>query len=450
MRFIIEESNEVLTPFAGLPLVDSLINKTRLVPRLNATALPHRPDPTISNGDIAKAYLGLLCQGKSDFDNIETFRTDSAFHISLGLKNVPSTATLRQRLDFAAGSASWEVILEEETVRLLQVMKVPLKPIILGSGEDIHYYVPLDVDVSPFDNSGTKKEGVSYTYKGFNGYAPIFAYLGQEGYGLGVRLRPGSTHSQTGAPEFLTETIRNGQRVTMVRLLVRLDSGNDSANNIRVCREEGADFIIKRNLRREKPEAWLAVAQEAVANGKGTVSHPRPGKEVYRGSLETTVKGLDAPVRMVYEVVKRTILGNGQELLIPDIEVQTFWTSLPNDPAVIHELYKEHGTMEQFHSEIKTDLDMERLPSGKLATNNLVLHLALFAYNLLRVIGQESMKEDDTPLRKARQRRRVRTVIQNLITMAAHLTKHARRCYLRLGMGNRWATALRRLYQAFA
>jgi len=30
---------------------------------------------------------------------------------------------------------------------------------------------------------------VSRTYKGCGGYAPIFAYLGQEGYGIHVQLR---------------------------------------------------------------------------------------------------------------------------------------------------------------------------------------------------------------------------------------------------------------------
>lgn len=30
----------------------------------------------------------------------------------------------------------------------------------------------------PFDNSQSKKEGVSCTYKGVNGYAPMAAYLG--------------------------------------------------------------------------------------------------------------------------------------------------------------------------------------------------------------------------------------------------------------------------------
>ena len=34
-------------------------------------------------------------------------------------------------------------------------------------------YVPLDMDVFPMDNSGTKKQGVGYTYKGHDGYAPL-------------------------------------------------------------------------------------------------------------------------------------------------------------------------------------------------------------------------------------------------------------------------------------
>ena len=40
------------------------------------------------------------------------------------------------------------------------------------------------------------------------------------------------------------------------------------------------------------------------------------------------------------------------------------------------DLYKHHGTHEQFHSEIKTDLDLERLPSGKFDTNDAIVHLA--------------------------------------------------------------------------
>jgi len=54
------------------------------------------------------------------------------------------------------------------------------------------HFIPVDIDVSPFDNSGSKKEGVSFTYKKMDGYAPIFAYIGTEGYLLkgGGRLAP--------------------------------------------------------------------------------------------------------------------------------------------------------------------------------------------------------------------------------------------------------------------
>lgn len=42
-------------------------------------------------------------------------------------------------------------------------------------------YVPVDIDVTPFDNSKTRKEGVSRTYKGYDGYAPIMVYIGTGG-----------------------------------------------------------------------------------------------------------------------------------------------------------------------------------------------------------------------------------------------------------------------------
>ena len=40
----------------------------------------------------------------------------------------------------------------------------------------------MPMDVFPQDNSNTRKEGVSRTYKNFDGYAPIAAYLGMEGW----------------------------------------------------------------------------------------------------------------------------------------------------------------------------------------------------------------------------------------------------------------------------
>ena len=59
--------------------------------------------------------------------------------------------------------------------------------------------------------------------------------------------------------------------------------------------------------------------------------------------------------------------------------------------------------MEQYHSEIKTDMNVERLLSGAFATHDLVLQIALLTVGLLRVIGQATLARRDVPLRPAAQ-----------------------------------------------
>lgn len=448
MKFIIEQSDEHLTPVAGLALVGEIIEHTALKLRLNKTRIPGVSSPDISHGDVITSYIGLLCQGRSDFDHIELYRDDPFFAAALGIQDVPSSPTLRQRLDMIARSVPYQEIILEETARFLKKLKAPVTPVTLGSGEQKRQYVPLDIDVTPFDNSNSKKEGVSRTYKGYDGYAPIFAYLGMEGYCVNTELRAGKQHCQKGTPEFLRQALTFARAITSLPLLVRMDGGNDSQDNLQVCLdpEIKADFIIKRNLRKETPEAWLAVAKE---NGNATVE--REGKTVYQGHQMVKIEGADTPVRLVYKVTERTILRSGQLLLVPEIEVETYWTTLPDPVEDIIALYHDHGTSEQFHSEIKNDLDLERLPSGKFATNDLVLHLGIFAYNILRLLGQFSLPLKEVPLRnKKAQRRRLRTVIQNLITIASRLVHHARQVKLRFGRHSPWYPAFRYLYKALA
>jgi len=103
--------------------------------------------------------------------------------------------------------------------------------------------------------------GVSSTTS-FWDYAPIFAYVGEEGYLANLELSPGSDHSQKGTESFLRQTLRYARLMSDAIFLVRVDSGNDNLGNITVCREEEAHYISKRNLRRETPEEWLEIARE--------------------------------------------------------------------------------------------------------------------------------------------------------------------------------------------
>jgi hypothetical protein len=124
-------------------------------------------------------------------------------------------------------------------------------------------------------------------------------------------------------------------------------------------------------------------------------------------------------MRRVVHLIERTIDRHGQTLLMPEFEFEGWLTSLDLPVADIVRLYRDHGTHEQFHSEFKTDLDLERLPSGKFATNDLVLSLAVLAFNILRAIGQATLISPDSPVRHPAKRRRIRTVMQEIIGIAA-------------------------------
>jgi hypothetical protein len=438
MKFILERSDDFLITPTGLSFAGAILDKVNFNKKIDMLKVPDNLNPAISHSSVLKSYIGLLCQGKNDYDHIEAYRDDDFFEMALDIEKIPSSSTMRQRMNQIGEKA--RNILLAKNAEMIKASKAEISPCYKN-------YIPLDIDVSPFDNSNSKKEGVSRTYKGTDGYAPIFSYLGEEGYLINTELREGKTHSQKNTPAFIKESILKAKRITCNPLLIRMDSGFDSADNIKVClhKDSSSDFIIKRNLRQESVDLWLTTAMNL-----GEMTHPREGKWEYTGDLEAKPPGIDKNIRMIFKVIKRTILSDGQMLIIPDIEAETYWTSLIDaTPEKVIDLYHQHGTSEQFHSELKTDMDIERFPSGYFKTNALILELGMIAYNILRIIGQESLKKPDSPLRNNVQRRRIRTVIQNLVTIASKLVTHSRNIYLKFGRNDKWFDTFARVYAAF-
>ena len=398
-NIIVEFTNERIIPASGLAVVGALLGKSDFIKKLNRMDVTsNRSQHQIKNGDIVLTYLGMLCMGKPYFEAVHEMDDDKDFY---------KTA--------------------------------------LANG-----LVPVDIDVTPMDNSKSKKEGVSRTYKGFDGYAPMMAYIGTEGYAINFELREGKQHCQKGTVEFLQETIKLCHKLTDKPLLIRLDSGNDSIDNVAVLMDTGCFFIIKRNLRRESTDDWFEMAKQYCQN----VNSPRDGKTVYIGSDWKTVTSKqfnkEFTLRTGYEITERTIDKYGQFNLVPDVEVETWWTNLGDPDEEIIRLYHAHGECEQFHSEVKTDMDLERLPSGKFATNALVLELGMIAYNILRMIGQGTIGGRAPCQKRNVKRRRLRTVISNLIMLAGHVTMHARQLIIGLGKSNVWRHIFSDICQKYA
>ncbi len=303
-QLIVRQLDYDLTPVAGLALVGQYLKAVQpVLSRLDAV-LPVKGG--VANRDIVRSYLGLLVQGKSDFDAIENFRGDAFYKQALGIGLLPSSPTLRQRMDARASEMFDFAAPMIETLLIAQRVDYGVLP--CG-------WLPLDVDTFAMDNGGTAKEGVGRTYAGVDGYCPLAAYLGSHGFCLELALRPGVQHSAS-------ETDFNLERV-------------------------------------------IPMAQRLSA------------------------AGAQAPI-------------------------------------------------------------LTRLPSGKFDTNYLVCQLAALAMNILRLMGQRGLLGPDAPVRHSAKRRRIKTVMQELIYRAARLIEHGRRIILGLGANDRAATIFTRMHAQFA
>lgn len=75
----------------------------------------------------------------------------------------------------------------------------------------------------------------------------------------------------------------------------------------------------------------------------------RLGKDIYLGSIVVQPERFIKPVRMVYQVTERTLERDGQALLIPDIELSLYWTSLECPEEQVVNLYKDQIVYNYLH-----------------------------------------------------------------------------------------------------
>ncbi len=261
-----------LTNYAGFSLLGECFTASQL------DLLVDRKIP-VSKGmrtsDLLKSMIALLSIGKSDYEAIEAFSDDEFFKESLGIKKVPSSVWLRQRLNSKATELL--SLCNEVNLRLLSRAQVPITAH-LG-------YVCLDIDTFVMNNDNSKKELVSRTYQGNDGYTPIAAYLGNEGWNIGLELRAGSDHSAKNSAQFFSKAFERSQHLVAGKepVLLRVDSGFDSSELLMCAQQEkeryaqsqtgSFDYIFKWNPRQQDKQAIL---NDAIQSG--TMTELRTGK----------------------------------------------------------------------------------------------------------------------------------------------------------------------------
>ena len=101
-KLIIEFSDERLITPSGLSLVGQMLGKSKFIKKCNNIKINNkRSQSQIKNGDILLSYIGLLCQGKTAYEDIKEMSDDPDYYkLALCItRAIPSAETLRQRMD---------------------------------------------------------------------------------------------------------------------------------------------------------------------------------------------------------------------------------------------------------------------------------------------------------------------------------------------------------------
>ena len=155
------------------------------------------------------------------------------------------------------------------------------------------------------------------------------------------------------------------------------------AENVEMLRSNG----IHPSKIKEGKDSWIKLAKEHCQN----VTTPRDGKTVYVGSdwrdVAYTCEDGTAKtqtIRIVYKIIERTTDKNGQFLLVPDIEVNTFWTNLDWKDEDVIANYHAHGEFSQFAHPCCRQRKTARISPGRsllqiatylLSTVQIIFHL---------------------------------------------------------------------------
>lgn len=159
---VILSDERLITP-SGLCMVGQAMVKSDLIRKAARMKTNKRSQPQIKNVDILLTIIGMLTLGHTEFDYVNEFHTDKEYYkMSLEISyGIPAKSTLRMRPDSIGQRMNEEIM--SGNISLMEAYHVDPTPL-------KNSMVPIDIDVMPMDNSKTHKEGVSWTYRNFDGY----------------------------------------------------------------------------------------------------------------------------------------------------------------------------------------------------------------------------------------------------------------------------------------
>lgn len=407
--------DQKLTSFAGLYIFQLLFQRLDFKSRLRHCFRHLRSTRAY---DHALAVLGLIVHlliGFRQLRDVQYYRDDPMVQRVLGLNRLPDVATISRLLATVAS---------ESVESLRQLLRQMVLQVLTGLGLR---RVTLDFDGSVI-GTGRSAEGTAVGFnrkkKGQRSYYPLFCTIAQTGQVFDVLHRPGNVHDSNGARDFILACINTvREALPSVHIEVRMDGAFFSDSLITLLTDLEVEFTI-------------SVPFERFVELKGSIESrhqwQRLNEDLGYFELRWKPKAWNRRYRFLVVRARSVIRDKGPiqlDLFVPQVYGYEFKVIVTNKMIRAREVIRYHngrGAQEGVFAELKSQGQLDYVPTKTLAGNQVFLLAAVFAHNLnrdLQMMTREPSR-DTTPQRSPLwQFERLQTVRLKLINRAGRLNQ---------------------------
>jgi Transposase DDE domain group 1 len=381
-RLILRETQRAVTPFGGVAVFISFLDKIGLVEKIRQHMPVQWKSPNhIDPSDTFLAFLMAVLVGAKRFAHAGLLRGDRGLHALLGLKRFPIDDTIRNLFrKFGMGHVQrlFEPLAEWQMERL------PQRP---------EGYT-LDLDSTVFERYGQQEgslKGHNPRKHGRPSHHPLLAVLNEAHFLLHGWLRSGNCGTARGVEEFLKEALALWGQRQKIRLL-RADSGFFDDQLLNFLEQRGLPYIVVARLTK-----WVKRAAQGVQQWVHLDDHFAVGEfrlQLYGWSLERRFVVIRERVRESRDSVGRKLID------VPGYTFRLFVTSCAAPAQEIWRDYNRRADMENRIAELKNDLGADGFCLKEFFATEAAFRAVLLLFNLLsefqRAAGLPQYREPAT------------------------------------------------------
>lgn len=419
------ESEELLTRFAGLPLVAETFRALGVKKDCERRLDWKERNRGLSTGEMVESFMLMVASGGECLDDFEVMRADRGLVKLVGH-------------DFPAPSTAWEflrgfeqqqqpadptegVFIPADGDGLLQLDLINRNLIRRVARQRPQLWVAtLDLDAKIIESH---KREAKPSYKGITGYQPLTGVWAELGMVLGDEFRDGNVRAGQGLKRFYRR-LRRRLPDQVKRVRVRSDSAGYEHELIGQLVEDGVEFTISADMSEQLRATCEAVPPEEWAPLDEDDHEVRTWAEIVYVPDVPKYRQHQTPDRYVaYRVVRRQgdLFADGSQVKYFAVVTNMDWRG----DRLLHWHWEKAGTIEHVHDVLANELGAGVVPSKHFNIDAAYFRLNVLCHNLLQALKLVALGEDYHYLRP----KRLRFL---LLSLAGRVVRHARQLTLQI------------------